>query len=238
MRRISIVLFMIGLLTVSVDAQILNTLTDVIRRARNDLNVDTSNATYLPLVEGNGRIREAMSLVNRLVGDNRTNTVVPLVVNTYKYGLKDSVTGSPDTVVLARSAITSVQWIRADSIKTLTFIPRASWSEQAHQTTKGIKGLAHHPSHFDFYDDTLYIHPVPSEVDTLYVTSTDNIYGLDTTTTLAIIHEDYRPAILAYVVYHTARARQHPLVALYKQDYERLWMLLFPGFNPQVANVQ
>ncbi len=234
MKRIPLILFLIGVMCCSSQAQILNRFIDVTWQARNDLNSDTANTLLLPAYEANSRIRTAMSLVNRLVGDNRTNTAVPVSINTYKYGLPDSTIS--DTIVLAKSEIVSVQWIRSDTIKTLNRVPRASWYEQEHQSTKGQGRFLGRPSHYDYYDDTIYFHPIPSRVDTIYVTSIDNIYRLDTVTTLSSIHEDYRQAILKYVVYETAKARQHPLTAMYKQDYERLWMLLFPSFRPQ--NVQ
>jgi len=238
MRRIPLTLLLIGLLSISAEAQILERFIDVTWDARNALNVDTANVTYLSGYEANVRIREAMSLVNRMTAENRTNVLIPIAINTYKYGLPDSVTGTPDTVVLSRQSITSVQWIKADTIKTLNYVPRAGWYEQEHQWCKAKEGMTGRPSHWDFYDDTLYIHPIPWRVDTLYVTTIDNIYGLDTVTTLAAIKEDYRSAVLKYVVYETAKSRQHPLTALYKQDYERLWTLLFPNFRPQVQGAQ
>lgn len=238
MKRISIALICILGLACSANAQILNTFTEVIKQARNDLNVDTADTDYLPAREGNARIRSGMSLVNRLLGDNRTNTAVVTAVNTYKYGLPDSLTGTPDTVVLAHSSITSVQWISADSNKTLIYVPRNLWSEQEHKQTKGQINWLAHPSNYDFYDDTIYLNPIPSMVDTIYVTTIDNIYGLDTVTTLAKIHEDYRDAILKRVVYLTARARQHPLLQDYKDDYLTVWLSLFPNFRPQVQGAQ
>jgi len=222
MRRITILLLMFGVLAVNSHAEILTRFIDVTWQARNDLNVDTANTTYLPAYEANSRIQAAMSIVNKLVGDNRTNTAIPITVNTYKYALPTDY-----------MAVTSVQWIRADTVKTLLNVPRAAWYEQEHQETKGKTGLLARPSHYDFYDDTIYVHPLPSQTDTLYVTTTHEFPSLESYSTLAGVDEDYRVAILKYVIYETAKARQHPLVALYKQDYERLWTILFPNFGPQ-----
>jgi len=226
MKRLLFTIFILMAVASSTSAEILATVASAMYRARADLNVDTTDTEYLPTIEATHRIREAVSLINHLLMDNRTNTAIPLAVNTYKYGL-DSL-----------ETITSVQFIRGDTIKTLSYVPRAQWYEMENQFSKGLNGMLAHPSYWDYYDDTIYIFPVPSRVDTLYATANDEIFGLDTLTLLSGIDEVYRPAIIKYVVYETAKIRQHPMTAIYKQDYERLWGLLFPNFNPQVSNVQ
>jgi len=233
-RLLTIVVFMV--IAGSARAEILSTVAGAMYRARADLNVDTTDTEYLSNAEAGHRIKEAVSLINRLVGDNRTNTTIPMAINTYVYHLPDS--SAADTLNRWWESIVSVQFVRADTIKTLLRVPRAMWYEKDHQFSKGSKGLLAHPSYYDYYDDSLYVFPVPSRVDTLTVTTTDKITSLNAITTLISIDEVYRPAIVKYVVYETAKARQHPMVLLYKQDYERLWGLLFPRFNPQVPNAQ
>jgi len=236
MRRITIFLVFLGLVSVSVDAEILYTFTTMTERARNDLGIDASNTTYLSDTTAHDRIREGMRMVNSLLRYNRTDSIVVTAVKTYKYRLRTNNAG-----------VTSVQWIRDDTIKTLLPIPKGQWGAQEHQHTKEKSGMLKRPSYYDFYDDTLYLYPIPTRIDSIYVTTWDRIESgdstvsslpVDTASTLAAIKEIYRPAVLKYIIYETAKANQHPLTAIYRQDYEEMMMILFPNFKPQAPSAQ
>lgn len=205
MKRITLIALLIASSVLS--AEYLSTFSAVRSEVKSALNI--SGTTYVSDSTLNGFIREAIVTTNPTLRGNKTVTsfVTSYYQNTY----------SIDTLLID---ILSVEWSYNDSVKSLVYVPRSKWYEQAHKETKDKSGYEKRPSFFDFTDDQIFLYPTPTKTgDTIRVLGVSRITGMDTLSSLATVPEEYRPAILKYVIWKVASSKQHPLSDRYYNEY-------------------
>lgn len=200
----------------------LSTNATVIIYARSALGVSLTNTTYLSDSTGALWIRGGIAEIEPLL---KTIKSVDSFITAYKQG----VYALDSTVV----GITGVLWSKNDSTKSLVFMPKEQWYKLVPEKDKKDdtkSGYDIRPGYYDFDDDRIYLFPVPvvdanvagGIADTIKIfswKSNSNNAAFDTTSTLATMPQQYRKAVLQYVIWQAGQARQSVMSQVFKQDY-------------------
>jgi hypothetical protein len=107
----------------------------------------------------------------------------------------------------------SAEWSKGgDSQKSLNYVPKPKWYEQAHRKTKGQSdGFLKRPSYYDFIDGTIFLGPPPSVTgDTIRIVAWLKIADATGAMALTTIPMRFREAILNYATWMVAVSRSHP----------------------------
>lgn len=175
------------------------------------------------------RMRMGFATTSTAMSDTMLNTMIRLAVvrvndeiKGYRVERTITLSGGVSTYNLD-STITplSVDIRRSDSSKSLAYVPRPQWSEQAHQQTIGQKDWTlKRPSYFDYIDGKLFIGPPPWITDTVKIVGLQQVRNLQSVVTLTQIPERYRELIYLRALTLVASSRQHPYTGLFLTEYE------------------
>ena len=199
MKRIFVVA-LLSLVSPAMAADVLETWEDYSVAARRSLGYDTVSTGLLTDANARAFIRVAVVQIVPIAQSRKEITSVVTTYKNYTYALDTSLT-----------EILSVWWSKNDTVKTLRFMPVSRWHLQEHKKTGGGNDpLLKRPSFYDFTDSLLLVYPAPSAVfgDTIRIMGTHRIRAVLTDSTLDEIPQIYRPAVLNYVTWSAANARQ------------------------------
>ncbi len=209
MKRV--IFLLVFALVVSVQgADYLETITDYRYAVRRDLNVDSASTAYLSDTALNQIIRGAIVTIMPIIRGDKSEDTILTTRNTMRYALDSTCV-----------SVTDVEWRKTDSGKSLNFVKRGKWYEQEHRSTSGtLDPYKRRPSFWDSDDDYLYVSPTPSiNNDTLLIRYIRKVPSIATASSLSMIPQAYRPAILAWASYVTARTKQRVDRDIFLRDF-------------------
>ena len=191
-------------------ADYLGTITDYRYAVRRDLNVDSASTAYLSDTALNQIIRGAIVTIMPVIQGDKSEDTILTTRNTMRYAL--------DSTCLS---VTDVEWRKTDSGKGLNFVKRGQWYEQKHRTTSNtFDPYKRRPSFWDSDDDYLYVSPTPSiNNDTLLIQYIRKVPSIATASSLSMIPQAYRPAVLAWASYVAARTKQRADKDIFLRDF-------------------
>ncbi len=212
-------------------ADYLSTNATVMIYVRSALGVAQTNTTYITDTTGALWIRDGIAEVEPLL---KTIKSVDSFVTTYKQGVYSLAT---DVI-----GVTGVVWSKNDSLKSLVFMPKEKWYEvvpKEDQENQDKDGFDVRPGYYDVDDDRIYLYPPPLNTgDTIKVFSwkSNNIGdAFDTTQTLATMPQEYRKAVLKYVIWQAGQARQDIRTEIFKRDYDEMLAKISQSKGVRVA---
>jgi hypothetical protein len=184
------------------------------------LGVTTSSSGYLNDTTGALAYNEAVTAILPINQGVKRITKIVLTYQQDTYPL--------DTTLIG---IIGVRWSKADSAKSLRYVPVNMWAEQEHNTTIGKSGLLKRPSFYDYTDSLLVVFPPPTLTtgDTLEVWGWHRLAHVDSNSVTTQIPEKYRVAVLYHMVWNIAKARQDPRLQLFKDELD--WALANIGLK-------
>lgn len=115
-----------------------------------------------------------------------------------------------------------LSWSAHDSTKDLTYMPRDKWYQLNLGPLIGKRGNEHRPSYYEWspLSRTIWLHPAPAKMgDTIKYDGWRKVPSIAATDSLAIIPQNCRGAVLAYVTYLVARATSDPRANDFKLEY-------------------
>lgn len=230
---ISMLVFVLG--TPVSAADILGTFADYTYLLRQSFNVDTSDTGYLSDTIAHQFVR--LSVI----------TIVPITHGTkgifYDTTIYHKDHYNLDTLIWD---IYSVQWIHEDTIKTLRRVPQHLFTEAFEKMfPQSLLGEAQTPierrpyfyDHLDDKNGKIFIYPAPiRNGDTLRIIAWSKVHDIVASDHLSNISQKYRSPIFHFAAYLIARAKQHPLVGLYRQDYQEAMAFAMTHGGGQVAD--
>ena len=138
---------------------------------------------------------------------------------------------SLDTLTLG---ISSVQWRRKDSAKSLIYAPREVWYQLSVKPNLASEENLYNqrPSYYDYADSQIFLYPIPTIAnDSFYIMSWYKLPTAFEDDSLFQIPVQYRTAILGYATYLAGRSRQHPLTEIFYRDYQEIVAILKQAYS-------
>jgi len=213
MKKIALILstFALFLSTNVFAADVLGTFSDYTYLLRQSFNVDTSDQAYLSDTIAHQFVRLSVVTLGPMLRGDKAVFHDTTVYHKDHYGLDTTIWG-----------ISSVQWVHADTVKTLKWIPQSRFGETYQQMAAPAQtAVERRPYFYDHIDDTLFVFPAPiRNGDTLRIVAWKKVPSIAASDNLSGIPQKYRSPIFHFAAYLIARAKQHPLTALYRQDYQ------------------
>lgn len=209
MKKLIIVFLILLSSGVVYSADYAESFADYRSQIKSNLNINTSNTSYVTDTVMNQMIRQAVIMVNASLRPIKNRISI---TTTHRVGVY-----SLDTTVLG---VIDVSWHKNDSVKTFLFKPKTYWYQGEVQSTFGKKGYEARPSYYDFIDDEVYLYPAPFVTgDTITITAWQKVQDLAKYDNLSTIPQQYRVPIVLYATYLIALSKQHPSTATYLQNY-------------------
>lgn len=203
------ILFIILILCSAVNADLLSTFGEYRNQIRTNLNLATTNTTFMTDSVMNEKIRESvMEVLDNVHGLKREYDFVT-TKNVKRYSL--------DTLVWG---VETLRWSKNDSAKSLLHIPQEEWHQLEHKTTKQGVGFLRISSYFDFTDDYLFLSPTPTSVDTFKYTAWIKVPDISAYDSLNIINPKVRKLIVLHATDRIAKAKNYPISINYREYYE------------------
>lgn len=208
------IVFLIVLCASTVNAaDLLDDITDIRTFIRLELGYDSASSG--PMSDGHLDLytRIAVVVVNPLIqGMTIIDSNQTLSVNVNRYAI--------DTTMVN---VLSVEMKAADSVVAFVYIPREVWYQQQRTITSVANPW---PSNYDYTDDNVFVFPTPtySEVnnDTLMIVGVRKVLNLmvddSLNVELKLIPQKYRYVIAEYATYRVARAIEHSMIQIIRQD--------------------
>lgn len=201
-------LFICG--SVSAADDILDSLIDYEVQVKMYLDVDTTNTTYITTGVLDHFIREAIITTMPMIrGDKSSWTFI----TTYRQS-----TYSLDSTFLG---VTSVEWSKNDSIKSLIYVPKGVWYQQEHRSVLGQEDqYMKRPSFFDHTDAQIHLYPVPIITgDTIRIYGWQKMGNIADTAVFSGIVQAYRIPVLRCAAWLVAMSKQHPNADRFKANW-------------------
>jgi hypothetical protein len=216
-----LILFLILLCAIPVQAaSYLDSRTDYYSALRTKFGVITSTSGYAGTTTCSLLFNEAVVAILPI---NQGIKRITKIVTSYKQD-----TYALDTTLIG---IDYVRWTKADSVKSIEYLPASMWSRQAHKTTDGQDGYLKRPSFYDRTDSLIVLFPPPTNTtpDTIEIWGWHRHATADTDTLPTEIPERYRLSVLYHMCWNLAKARQDPRVALFSDELQ--WSLANIGLK-------
>ena len=203
--------FVLVLCTPVSAADILGTFSDYTYLLRQAFSVKVSDTFYLSDTIAHQFVRLSVVTLGPMLRGDKAVFHDTTVYHKDHYGLDTTIWG-----------ISSVQWIHDDSVKTLDRIPQSLFGKTYKPLAKTAQtSVERRPYYYDHIEDTLFVFPVPiRNGDTLRIVAWRKVPSIAASDNLSGIPQKYRSPIFHFAAYLIARAKQHPLVGLYRQDYQ------------------
>lgn len=209
MKKLIMVFFILLSSGVVYSADYAETFAGYRSQIKSNLNINTSNTSYVTDTVMNQMIRQAVIMVNASLRPIKNRISI---TTTHRQGVY-----SLDTTVLG---VIDVSWHKNDSVKSFLFKPKTYWYQGEVQSTFGKKGYDARPSYYDFIDDEIYLHPAPFVTgDTIIVTAWQKVQSISASDNLSTIPQQYRVPVVLYATYLVALSKQHPATAVYLENY-------------------
>lgn len=209
MKKIVFICIVLLAVSSAQTAELYSTITACRWKMRLLVGLDTASSNALPDTVANGFIRDAIVHCAPEIRARQFKKKTVTVDGREQYAV--------DSII----RIISVETKFSDTMKPMKFLPRQFWAEQAHQYTGGgqMSFLAR-PSFYDFDDDSVYVYPIPSRTDSLFITGVVKFSSIDTLTSLTRYPEKLRLTFIWYAAYLWALAERDNRVTMYYQNYE------------------
>ena len=204
-------------------ADYLETFVDYRWEMRRALGLDTTSSGVLDDTTANQFIRQAVFQITPILKPRLIEERILTVANNNIYSL--------DTLTIG---ISSVQWRRKDSAKSLIYAPRSVWYQlQVNPNiTNEENPYDQRPSYYDYADSQIFLYPIPGIAnDSIYIMSWFKLPTIYAGDSLFQIPVQYRSAVLRYAVYLVAQSRRHPLTEMYLRDYQAIVDILKSAYS-------
>ncbi len=225
MKKIVLILssFVLILSSNAFPADVLDGFTSYSHLSRTMFGVDTADKSFVSDTTIHDLVRLSVITLGPALRGNKGVFFDTTVYHRDMYGLDSTIWG-----------VSSVQWIHGDTVKTLIRIPQNLFGETYQKFAKAAEGpMERRPYFWDHIDDTLILFPVPiRNADSLRITAWRKVSSISASDNLASIPQKFRAPFVHYAAYLLARAKQHPLVQLYRQDYiDAMSLIMSQEFN-------
>ena len=182
------------------------TMGDYRAQIKRRLNVDITNTTFMADSVMNQLIREAIITVNPQIAGVKVTKSIVTNYSQASYKIDSTVVD-----------IAQVWWRSNDTVRPMIYTPMEKWGALTHQNTYGGDDpYLTRPSVFDMTDDSLYLFPTPSQVDTVFYIGSQKITGISTKDTVLTVPQMYRIPILDWATYLVALSKQNPTAMTWK----------------------
>lgn len=202
MKKILFVILLFVVSPVKADDWLLS-LSNIAAQAREAAGHTPTATSYLTDTLAKNLIREGFVAVNTALQPIRTVNSIVCTKYQNSYQL--------DTLQMG---IYSVEWVARDTVTTLVYAARETWKTISKVVSAKLK-----PGFYDFDHDSIYIHPTPISADTILIHGWEKVANLGSIDSLAFLDQAYRLAVLKYVTWQAAMARQHPMAGEFKAQY-------------------
>lgn len=160
------------------------------------------------------------STLNELVKEGVievSNVVGPYVGTKNVYTQYKQMTYPLDSLVLR---VIDVSWKKGDSIKSLIPKPMNDWASINRKFCEGYTDYEARPDVYWRVGSSLNVYPAPYiEAETLLVTARLRIPNITAGSSLTLIPQNYRVAILKYATWQAALIKQSPLAGEFEKQY-------------------
>lgn len=209
----------------TVGGDFLLTLADYRAQIKHKMGVGQTNTTWLTDSVLNQLVREAIVTVNPIMRGYKTSITRVTRFDSSDYPI-DSLVG-----------ISSVVWHKDDTARSIPYLAKEKWATLATQNTYGGDDpYLERPQVYDYTDAVISFFPVPTSEDTIQINGWAKIPNITVISAVSQIPQKYRVAVLKYASFLVARAKQHPLIQTFLDEYHESVAFLMAGNNAQTPS--
>jgi hypothetical protein len=188
---------------------------DYRNQIKNKLGIANSNTTWMTDTVLNQLVREAIVTVNPIMRGYKTTKTVVTRFDSSDYPL-DSLIG-----------IGSVVWYKNDTARSIPYLAREKWATITPQNTYGAGDpYTERPVVYDYTDNVISFFPIPTSEDSVKIYGWNKIPNITIVSQVAQIPQKYRVAVLKYATWLVARAKQHPQLGTFLDEYRESLVFL------------
>ena len=217
MKKLLVLLILLLFCTTIQGADVLEVFQQYRHGIRQSLGLDTASAAISDTTL-NEYVRRAVFQIIPLLKPRLIEDLIVTTANNNIYSL--------DTLTIG---VSSVQWRRKDSAKSLIYAPREIWYQLSVNPNLASEENLYNqrPSYYDYADSQIFLYPIPTIAsDTFYIMSWYKLPTAFEKDSLFQIPVQYRLAVLGYATYLAGRSRQHPLTEIFYRDYQEIVAIL------------